>query len=116
MALIAVLDVLGLSDHSNHRDQVGKGPYGCRHGKPIVHYIDDDSAIEILTSKWQRENRLCLRANAIAMLFSNAPAVKPLANAEFVEKRIDVTMSTAAGLNLGSNAVMSLSGPFLLIL
>ena len=78
--------------------------------------VDDDSAIEILTGKWQRENRLCQTANAMAMPFSNATSVKQLADAKYVEKRIDVSMNTDAGLSLGSNALMNHLGLFFLIL
>jgi hypothetical protein len=52
----------------------------------------------------------------MAMPFSNATPVKQGADTKFVEKRINVSMNADAGLSLGSNAVMSHLGPFLLIL
>ena len=66
--------------------------------------------------KWQCEDRLCQRADAVAMSLSDATLMKQSANAESIEESINLPVGMNVGLRLGGKLAMLHLSPFLLIL
>ena len=78
--------------------------------------VEDDFSQEILSDKWQCENGLCQRANAVSVVFSNTAAVHERTDLESVEKYVDFALNVNVDLRFGGDPDMVHLSPFLLIL
>ena len=78
--------------------------------------VEDNDAIKVLAHKWQAEDRLCQRTNAVAMPFSDATLMKQSADPESIEKSVNLPVNTNVGLRLGGYLVMVHLSPFSLYL